>query len=659
MLVLAASLVSGISTTELIDSFNYNFTNGSLSVVSKSDYMLDKNADGTNDTLVIELNATSSSNNSFNFIVNLLDNNSLVANSTSKLITTAGSTVQVNFPSELLQSSKFNYTVEAKTLEDDLVYREYKTQTNEYLKYEKGIIIMNISDKWFNSNLRITVNFSSPKEGSVNYSITLNYNSSSISKTWEGYQLAGNTSRDFDFDETVLLGTHYSGNFTISKITVDQKTFNLNYNTSNYSYEQFQDGLSYIKSFSSNNLDFNSNNLSEFLEINFTFFADTVGVYNITHDLYDPFDGYVLSANITTAALFGMTTISTRINGSDIYKTGINGPYTIKNAKLLYYNITHDGMQIAHTTKQLFYTDFERPPLPDLQIAMSTSFDSLTNVTNITINLSNLGASSAFNVFFDIFDNITYNNNRSISFLSNGEKVTYQFNITNSSNISLITAIVDFDNLVDEANESNNIAQNMNASSSSSSQSTLDVNGFSLLNENVTMRILEFGANNTGGSALNNINWSLNTGQGTISASTLFNANSGQNTFVFVNYNYSDSAVYTAIASGVAASSSDSQNFVVGGIDAHSLNILNESSTKRIFEFSISNYLGSALSAVSWSFDTKNSNVINSSNSATVASNSRVFVYIDYNYTSSGIFNSEAIGRNNTLSNSDILTVTI
>ncbi len=82
-------------------------------------------------------------------------------------------------------------------------------------------------------------------------------------------------------------------------------------------------------------------------------------------------------------------------------------------------------------------------------------------MTNITINLSNIGSAPAFNIFLDIFDNETYSNNATLAFLNNNNFIVYNFSISNTSNATLFTAIADFGNLVDESSESNNIANSL------------------------------------------------------------------------------------------------------------------------------------------------------------------------------------------------------
>ena len=461
-LLLTINLVYAANTTidGLIDSFNYNFTNSTVSVTAKSDSMADTNSNGISDVLTIQLTTSVTNDNTLNFIVTLLDKDRLFINTTTKLVTSSDNIVQIKFPTELLESDKFNYTIEINTADNELVYREYKTETNIYSSYEKGTNITKIADENVNNNfVRINLTVNSTSSLTTNVTVTLAFNSSSVSKTEEKTLSNGLQVVSINFDNETIKSTHYAGNFTIDKVIIGNKIFEFNQNTSIYNYEDFAK-TSYIKSITDGRIDTNANNLSDFLEINFTINAKTADTYNLTYDLYDQFNNFVIGINKTQTLALGNQTVQTLINGSEIYKTKINGPYVINFAKLSIGNDTKDILLNAHTTNQSFYTDYERPPLPDLKVTLSALFNQTSNVTDIIVNLSNVGTAPAFNVFLDIFDNVTYNNNRSLSFFSNGDKVTYQFNVTNSSNASLITVIADFDNLVDEINESNNIAQN-------------------------------------------------------------------------------------------------------------------------------------------------------------------------------------------------------
>ena len=99
--------------------------------------------------------------------------------------------------------------------------------------------------------------------------------------------------------------------------------------------------------------------------------------------------------------------------------------------------------------------------------------------------------------------------------------------------------------------------------------------------------------------------------------------------------------------------------FDIRHIEAYNLSIVNESESKRMFEFIIKNNLNTNLTGINWTFDTKNGNVINSTMNSILQSNELMYVYIDYNFTSAGTFNTNATARNGTLIDSRNLTVTI
>jgi len=461
-LLLSISLASAANMTiqELIDSYDYGFNNGTINVTSQDDYMVDRDSDGTNDTLIINITTDAATTGTYNFIVEIMDKNEILINDTSKSITSSDKSANINFPSELLSKTKFNYSIRLSDNNGNLVFRKFNIESRTYLNYETGTNITKVTNENINNNfIRINLTTDSSQAITTNITVTLAYNSSTISKTEEETLSIGVQKVSIDFDNETIKSTHYNSNFTIDSVVMGNKIFDFNQNTSIYNYEDFAK-TSYIKSVVDGRIDSNNNYLSEFFEINFTIEVKTVDSYTISYDLYDQFDNFVTNISKTQSLSIGTQKVQTLVNGSEIYKTRINGPYVLSFAKLAVGNKTKDIIFDAHTTNQSFYTDYERPPLPDLKVTLSILFNQTGNVTDITVNLSNVGTAPAFNVFLDIFDNITYTNNRSLSFMNTNEKVTYQFNITNSSNASLITVIADFDNLVDEINESNNIAQN-------------------------------------------------------------------------------------------------------------------------------------------------------------------------------------------------------
>ena len=131
--------------------------------------------------------------------------------------------------------------------------------------------------------------------------------------------------------------------------------------------------------------------------------------------------------------------------------------------------------------------------------------------------------------------------------------------------------------------------------------------------------------------------------------------------FIFVNYDYGKTGTFNPIASVTNQTYSDSKTITldIKHIQAYNLSVVNESGSKRTFEFIIRNSLNTNLTGVNWTFDTKNSNVINSTATSTLQPSEQMFIYIDYNFTAAGNYNVNATARNGSLSDSRNLTITI
>ena len=444
----------------LIGSYNYNFYNGTINVTSQQDYMIDKNNNNKNDTLIINITTDAASGN-YKIIVEIIDENKVLVNNTEKTFAASDNSASINFPAELPAQQKFNYSIRINDNDNNLVFRKFNIESQVYKNYETGANVTKITDENLNSNfIRINLTIDSNAAKTSNITVTLAYNSSSISRREEKTLSNGVQVVSISFDNETIKSTHYNGNFTIDSVIVGNKVFDFNQNTSIYNYEDFAK-TSYIKSIADGKRDLDNDNLSEFLEINFTLEIKTSGAHTIAYDLYGQFNNFVANFSKTQSLNVGTQNVQTMVNGSDIYKTKINGPYVLSFAKLSIGNEAKDIIFNAHTTNQTFYTDYEKPNLPDLKVAITKSFNEIKNTTNLTINLSNIGDAPAFNIFLDIFDNGTYNNNATLDFLDKNNFKIYNFTVANTSNATLYTAIADFDNLIDESSENNNIANSL------------------------------------------------------------------------------------------------------------------------------------------------------------------------------------------------------
>ena len=107
----------------------------------------------------------------------------------------------------------------------------------------------------------------------------------------------------------------------------------------------------------------------------------------------------------------------------------------------------------SYITESISHYNFKRPPLPDLEVSMTNIFDG-NNKVNVTI--MNKGDADAFVITLDFFDLGDYE--LQIIKDSLGINETYSFDILINETIeggSLIS-VIDFYNLIDEKNETNN-----------------------------------------------------------------------------------------------------------------------------------------------------------------------------------------------------------
>ena len=459
----------------LIGSYSYDFYNGTINVTTQQDYMIDKNNNNKNDTLIINITTDAASGN-YRIIVEIIDENKVLVNNTEKTLAASDKSASINFPSELLAKQKFNYSIRINDNDNNLVFRKFNIESRVYKNYDTGANVTRITDNSINNDfIRINLTIDPSKSGNANITVTLAYNSSSISKAEEKTLSNGTHVVSIIFDNETIKSTHYNGNFTIDAVIVGSKIFDFNRNTSIYNYEDFAK-TSYIKSITGGKIDTNNNNLSEFLEINFTVVIKNTADYTITYDLYDQFNNFIANFSKTQSLNAGTQNVQTLVNGSDIYKTKINGPYVMSFAKLSISNEAEDIIINAHTTNQSFYTDYEKPNLPDLKVTINKIFNEINNITNLTINLSNIGNAPAFNIFLDIFNNETYNNNATLDFLDKNNFKIYNLAVTNTSNATLFTTIADFDNSIDESNENNNIANSLKVAANDFDNDGIDDN---------------------------------------------------------------------------------------------------------------------------------------------------------------------------------------
>ena len=443
-----------ITLQDLINFFNFNFFTNAINVTNQKDFMIGKNSNGIDDTLIIELTTNGNAGNYF-FIIDLYDNNNIITNETSKTLSNSLNKINVSFNAELLSGNKFNYSIKIYDDNFNLKYRKDSIETNVYLNYEKGIYIINISDKpigdlsmLINLTLNITTNAAYEIFSYLKFNETIIF--SKLNKTLS----RGIQNAEIYFDNETIKNTHYIGSFNLTSIKINNKLIKTDYITSNYNYKNFAQ-TSYFFNFSDYGMDTNNNGFFDYLKLNAGIKVKNAGVFKIELALNDLFDNFLLKENITRFFEAGTNYLAVEVNGTNIRAKKFDGPYAISYIRLLEGNKIIDQLNGFYTTSAYNYTNFEMPSLPDLMLNIAGNADDYNN-TFFNVSIKNIGFANAFNIFLSVFDNSTFSANKSKNILFKNEEIVYGFSLSNTSD-TMIKAIVDFDNFVEEINESNNI----------------------------------------------------------------------------------------------------------------------------------------------------------------------------------------------------------
>lgn len=635
------SIAQNVKIQDLTSSFDYSYSDGTLNVTSQNDFMIDTNGNGIYDTLIINITTDPVTSGNYKFIVDISDKNGVISNDTEKYMDSGEKSAIVGFPSELLSSAKFNYSIIIYNSSGDFIFKKINIESRQYPEYETGANIVRITDENINNNLiRIYLEINSSQSKTVNITVALSAGSFFISKIAEYYLTNGLQTVFVDIDNETIKNSHFKGNFTINAVNVGNKLFSVNRNTSFYDFEDFAK-TPYIKSITDGVIDSDGDNLSDFLGINFTINSKTQGFYKVTYGLYDESGNPIASIDESQFLDFGIQTLQTKINGTQIYESRFNGPYVLSLIRLKNEDGAQVDMKDSYTTAEYFFSGFVRPPLPDLSVSVSAYFNSSANSTYLSVNLSNTGNAPAFNVQLDIFDNSSNAMNRTMNFLNNGESIIYDFNVSNSSDSDLFTAIADFGNLVDENDESNNIARN-----SKPLNVSLGVSYLGLANGTGFDSIFQFEILNDGETVITDIQWQLELKRITISSSFAIDSLApNEKAYVYVGFNSSNEDDYNlkfnATGTGLSKkiSSSASSKAAASGVTISSFEEENLDISKAIFEIKAKNQLKENLTDLSWQLLTGDGDIINSMIPSSVEPNETIFIYVKNNYFRSGAYN--------------------
>lgn len=454
ILVMIVPSAHSLSIKDLISRYKFSTSTAQMNVTLFSDYMVDKNNNEINDTLVIEL-GTSNANGNFIFSVNLFDKNGVLTSEVNKTLSSGANKINFTFDSGLLSQQQFNYSIKVYNSSYSLKYRKDSIPTKNYLRYEEGIKISDVKD-FADEKLKVNLTLNSTVNGTFNVTIFLSYNNSLIFAR-ENFSIASSLQTlEIGIDNETVKRTHHTGNFSINSVKIGRKTIKTNFTTAKYRFSDFA-AKSYILEFTDAGIDTNGNNKLDKMQINASLQILNGNDYSIVLSLYDIFGNILEMRNISLPLSSGKRILAFDINGSRIHGKKLDGPYLIKNAELYENGSLVDKVNDAYTTSYYSFGDFEGSSLPDLKTVISVSDGYHYGLADVTVNISfrNAGNKPAFNVFTEIFDNKTLSLANKSNIINPNSEIRREFNFTNISDLE-ISAFADISDLVEESNESNN-----------------------------------------------------------------------------------------------------------------------------------------------------------------------------------------------------------
>ena len=152
ILLIIVPAAYSLSLKELISRYIFSASSVQMNVTSFTDYMVDNNGDGVNDTLILELTASNQAGN-FVFAGNLIDNNGIATNQTNISLSSGTNKVNLSFDTLILSQNQLNYSIKAYNSSNALKFRKDNILTQIYTGYEEGYRLASFNDYRQNNSL--------------------------------------------------------------------------------------------------------------------------------------------------------------------------------------------------------------------------------------------------------------------------------------------------------------------------------------------------------------------------------------------------------------------------------------------------------------------------------------------------------------------------
>ncbi len=257
-------------------------------------------------------------------------------------------------------------------------------------------------------SLEIIVNFLVNKTGNYTLRGWLESDSGETIDSAEaaGNYAAGKNSAKLVFDGKNIAQERYNGPYKLAPLILtdsNEETADSQenaYSTQAYAYTNFETGTAVITGFSDSASDTDQNGFYDSLKIQTSVKILSSAIYNITGELFDKngnaISGAEIQADFSTVSVPSQQSVILEFPAQDIFNSGIDGPYFLKNVCITGDNGFEDQFVNAHTTQAYRYQEFaeqfgfvDNPSVPSDSVEVSVKptlgWDEVSGATSYDI----------------------------------------------------------------------------------------------------------------------------------------------------------------------------------------------------------------------------------------------------------------------------------
>lgn len=467
-LFLLVSTATPITLDELLNSYDWNVDNDMVNITNINYYNLDSDSNGKFDKIVFNLSTIANTNLRFSGYMSesYFEDSKLVSGNDNLII---------NFSSSDFDQGYYNFSYKIFDSNGDILIDSYNNISyffNSSLHEPLMVNVSLINSFYENTDadslyekLTYNLSFDVNKTGNYNVKLYLNKNETYTTTNNNISLSPGIYNKNLSFSSKDIRKSRLNGTITLENIEITgndvlfNRKFLINQSTTINSAQFDPETSIILGDFIDKGFDLDSDSLYDFMQLNFTTYFNQSSTFTFIGVMDDYYNQHILDFNESKSYTTGNQTVSLTLNGTEIRKKGISGPYKISYLKILsgiqIFDILLDAYMLLNAT---YYTHFDPLPKPDLTISFSEIKDLGNNYSTVKVKVQNIGEKTALRALVEIYNNRTdFLDSKTSYFITPNNYKILEFPRIYTQNTSELTVFVDINDEVDESNESSNM----------------------------------------------------------------------------------------------------------------------------------------------------------------------------------------------------------